>query len=54
MGLILTATAGMVIWIVLWALDIVGGFDASLIGIAMVLIAVGVHNLLPHLPGRRG
>ena len=54
MGLILTATAGLVIWIVLWSLNVVGGFDASLIGVAMVLIAVGVHNLLPHLPGRRG
>jgi hypothetical protein len=52
MGLILTATAGLCIWIVLWALN-VSGFDAILIAIAMVLIAIGVRNLLPFLPGRR-
>lgn len=53
MGLILTATAGLVIWIVLWAIGFASGFDAILIGIAMVLIAIGVRNLLPYLPGRR-
>jgi hypothetical protein len=53
MGLILTATAGLVIWIVLWATGLAGGFDAILIGIAMVLIAVGIRQLLPYLPGRR-
>ena len=29
------------------------GFDAILIVIAMVLVAIGVRTLLPHLPGRR-
>jgi ABC-type uncharacterized transport system permease subunit len=53
MGLILTATFGLCVWIVLWALGIASGFDAILIGIALVLIAVGVRNLLPYLPGRR-
>ena len=52
MGLILTATAGLCIWIVLWALN-VSGFDAIAIAILMVLIAIGVRNLLPFLPGRR-
>jgi len=52
MGLILTATAGLCIWIVLWALN-VSGFDAILIAVGMVLIAIGVRNLLPFLPGRR-
>jgi hypothetical protein len=52
MGLVLTATAGLSIWIVLWALN-VSGFDAILIAIVMVLIAIGVRNLLPFLPGRR-
>jgi hypothetical protein len=52
MGLILTGTAGLVIWIVLWSLG-VSGFDSILIGIAMVLIAIAVLNLLPFLPGRR-
>ncbi len=54
MGLILTATAGLCIWIVLWATNLFSGFDSILIGIVMVLIAIVVHNLMPHLPGRRG
>lgn len=52
MGIVLTATAGLCIWIILWALN-VSGFDAILIAAVMVLVAVGVHNLMPHLPGRR-
>ncbi len=54
MGLILTATAALVIWIVLWGLGIASGFDAILIGIVMVLIALGVRTVIPYLPGRRG
>ena len=52
MGLILTATAGLCVWIVLWAFD-VKGFDGFIITAAMVLLAIGVRNLLPFLPGRR-
>jgi hypothetical protein len=52
MGVILTATAGLCIWIVIWALN-VSGLDAIMITIVMVLIAIGVRNLLPFLPGRR-
>ena len=52
MGLILTATAGLCLWIILWSLNI-SGFDAILIAIVMVLIAIGVRKLLPFLPGRR-
>jgi hypothetical protein len=52
MGLILTATAGLCIWIVVWALN-VSGLDAIMIAIVMVLVAIGVRNLLPYLPGRR-
>lgn len=53
MGVILTATAALVLWIVLWAIGVASGFDAILIGIAMVLLAVGIYSLLPYLPGRR-
>jgi hypothetical protein len=53
MGLILTATAGLCLWIVLWALGI-SGFDAILIAIAIVLTGILIRNLLPFLPGRRG
>jgi hypothetical protein len=52
MGLVLTATAGLCVWIVLWALN-VSGFDAIMIAVVMVLIVIGVNNLLPSLPGRR-
>jgi hypothetical protein len=52
MGLIITATAGLSVWIVLWALG-VSGLDSILIAILMVLVAVLVRNLLPFLPGRR-
>lgn len=53
MGLILTATAGLCVWIILWAINI-SGFDAIMIAILMVLIAIGIRNILPYLPGRRG
>jgi hypothetical protein len=52
MGLILTATFGLCIWIVLWALK-VSGFDAILIAIALVLIAIGLRNVVPNLTRRR-
>ncbi len=52
MGLILTATAGLCIWIIIWSLN-VSGLDAILITVVMVLIAIGLRNLIPLLPGRR-
>jgi hypothetical protein len=52
MGLILTATAGLCIWIIIWSLN-VSGLDAILLSVVMVLVAIGVRNLLPYLPGRR-
>lgn len=52
MGLILTTTAGLCLWIIIWALN-VSGLDAIGLALVMVLIAIGVRNLLPFLPGRR-
>jgi hypothetical protein len=52
MGLIITATAGLCLWIILWALN-VSGFDAILIAVLMVLVATALRTLLPYLPGRR-
>jgi hypothetical protein len=52
MGLILTATAGLCIWIIIWALN-VSGLDAIGLALLMVLVAIAVRNLLPFLPGRR-
>ncbi len=51
-GLILTATAGLSLWIVLWALNI-SGFDAILIVVVMMLIAIAVRQVIPFLPSRR-
>jgi len=48
MALIVTGTFGLIVWIVLWALN-VSGFDALLIGIVLVLIAVAVRNVAPRL-----
>ena len=52
MGLLLTTIAGLVVWIVLWAIG-VKSFDAFLITIGMVLVAVTVHVFAPFLPGNR-
>jgi hypothetical protein len=52
MGLVLAATAGLCIWIVIWSLN-VSGLDALFPAIGIVLIAIGVRSLLPRLSGRR-
>jgi hypothetical protein len=52
MGLLLTTIAGLVVWIVLWAVG-VKSFDAFMITIAMILIAATARVFAPHLPGRR-
>jgi hypothetical protein len=52
MGLIITATAGLCLWLILWALNI-SGFDGFMIAVVMVLVAIGVRNLMPFLPGKR-
>jgi hypothetical protein len=53
MGLLLTTIAGLVVWIVLWAVG-VKSFDAFLITIAMILVAATVRVFSPYLPGNRG
>jgi hypothetical protein len=52
MGLLLTTAAGLVIWIVLWAIG-VKSFDAFLITLLMVLIAATLRFVTPYLPGNR-
>ncbi len=52
MGLLLTTIAGLVVWIVLWAID-VKSFDAFLITLAMILVAATVRIISPFLPGNR-
>lgn len=52
MALVVTATAGLALWIVLWALN-VSGFDGIIIAIAMVLVVLGIRNVAPYLIGRK-
>jgi hypothetical protein len=52
MGLLLTFIAGLVVWIVLWAVG-AKGFDAFLITITMVLLAAAARIVAPYLPGNR-
>jgi hypothetical protein len=52
MGLVLTITAGLVIWIVLWALG-AKGFDAFMLAMLATVIGASVKILSGYLPGRR-
>ncbi len=52
MGLILTVTAGLVIWIVLWAIG-AKGFDAFMLAALIILVGASVKILAGYLPGRR-
>jgi hypothetical protein len=52
MGVLLTLIAGLVLWVVLWALG-TGGFDAFMITTLMLVVAGAGHIVAPHLPGRR-
>jgi hypothetical protein len=52
MGLIFSATAGFVLWIVLWSIG-VKSFDAFLLTTFIIVLAAGTRILLPHLPGNQ-
>jgi hypothetical protein len=52
MGLILTVTAGLIIWVVLWALG-AKGFDAFLLAAVIILVGASLKILAGYLPGRR-
>jgi hypothetical protein len=52
MGLVLTATAGLIVWIVLWSLG-TKGFDAFMLAAAIILVGATVRVLSRYLPGRR-
>ncbi len=52
MGLIAAITAGLVVWIVLWALG-AKGFDAFMLAAAIMLVGASVRILVGYLPGRR-
>ena len=52
MGLILTVTAGLAIWIVFWALG-AKSFDAFMITALVIVLGATARLLVPYLPGRR-
>jgi hypothetical protein len=52
MGFILTVTAGLIVWVVLWALG-AKGFDAFLLAAAIILVGATLRILTGYLPGRR-
>ena len=53
MGVILTVTAGLVLWIVLWATG-TKAFDAFLLTILIAVIGASARIVAPFLPGNRG
>jgi hypothetical protein len=52
MGLVLATTAGLVLWIVLWAIGS-KAIDAFMITTIIVLVGATVRMLAPYLPGNR-
>ena len=52
MGVLLTLIAGLVVWIVLWAMG-ARAFDAMLITAVMLVVAAAVRMIVPYLPGNR-
>ncbi len=52
MQLVVTATAGLSLWIVLWALGI-KAFDGFMLTIAIIVGGIIIQLLLPILPGNR-
>jgi hypothetical protein len=52
MGFILTVTAGLVVWIVLWALG-AKGFDAFMVTAAIIVVGATLRIVTGYLPGRR-
>lgn len=52
MGLVVAITTGLVVWIVMWSLE-VKALDAFLITTVIVLAAQMARTLAPTLPGNR-
>ena len=52
MGLIYSATAGFVVWIVLWSIG-VKSLDAFMLTTLIIILAAGTRMLLPYLPGNQ-
>jgi hypothetical protein len=51
MGLVVAITFGLVVWLVMWALD-VKALDAFIITVIIALVGATARMLVPHLPNR--
>jgi hypothetical protein len=51
MGLIITVTSGLIVWVVLWALG-AKGFDAFMLAAAIILVGACTKIISGYLPGR--
>lgn len=51
MGLVLTLTTGLVVWVVLWALG-TKGWDAFMLATAIVIVGASLKIVAGYLPGR--
>jgi hypothetical protein len=51
MGFVFTVAIGLVVWVVLWSLD-VKGFDAFMVSTLIILLGATAKLLVPYLPGR--
>jgi hypothetical protein len=52
MGFVFTVAAGLVVWVVLWALG-AKGFDAFMVTTVVILVGATAKLLVPFLPGRQ-
>jgi hypothetical protein len=55
MGLIITVTAGLVVWIALWAIGAMSGkgFDSFMLTAAIIVVGASLKIAARYLPGRR-
>lgn len=52
MGLVAATTAGLIIWIVLWALG-TKAIDSFMITVVIVMVGLAARMVAPSLPGNR-
>jgi hypothetical protein len=52
MGLVLTVTAGLVLWVVVWALGM-AGLDGFIFATVIIVAGATARILAGYLPGRR-
>jgi hypothetical protein len=52
MGLVYATTAGLVVWIVMWAIGY-QALDSFLVTVMIIILGLAGRILLPFLPGRQ-